>query len=300
MNMVRIRRVLAILFLLGGGLAANSEALSRDRPPANATIVVKHHFANYSLYEPPLNIANALPKPLPVVAYLHGAGLNDPAEYDRILSDMARAGYVVVFPRYSGDAAIIHRWFDDAVAKLFAALVDLHAGNVGYVEASVFDLALVGHSAGGMYSLKLATNFFLPHPKAIILHDAGGFGAFLPLGTPEPFNSNWLDNLSLSGNPPLFLLIGRQTLDWQFDEFLDGDSVSLGNSIMSGVWSRAWWRTGVTTNHKHAFVMDGGHNEVRGGPRYGPYASITINALDVTFRGVPWKRPRQEHWKPRC
>jgi len=274
----------AVVLLVFSAVLAVGRAEALDPPPTDGSRVVKEYYRDYALYQPPRNVAEDLPKPLPVVVYVHGSFDNNPDTYDAILSDMAEAGYVVVFPTYSKEPSEMHQWYQDLVLKTLFALGDIYTGNVGYVEASIFDLAIAGHSVGGMYSLKLATHPWIPDPKAVILHDAGGFGVYLPLSTPEPFNPYWLDSIRLADDTRLVVLMGMNTLQWQFEEHFDWDTVELGNSIMSGVWSRAWWLTGLPADHKHALLIEGRHLEIQGGRHYAAYRDATINALDAAFR----------------
>jgi pimeloyl-ACP methyl ester carboxylesterase len=299
------RKVMLLGLLFCGITSAAANAITSD-PFLNPYDVVKTPQTDYVLYEPPFWYVFWGGPVRPVAIYLHGALANDESKYERMLTDMAHAGFVVVFPRYDGWSG--NQWYEDAKTKTTAALEDLRGGRVGYLgqilgyPPDTSRWAVVGHSAGGMYSLKLANDAQssgLGSPTAVILHDAGGFGDIFPLLTPRqqrlyyyidghwdfpPEDPLWLDDLSqIPRNTLVVLLAAEYTWMCEVEEHFDGDGIELGNSAFSGVWSRAWHNTvNVDRSHKLGYVVPGGHNDVQNGSQesvYAAYREITINGL---------------------
>lgn len=288
-----------LLGLLFCSITSAANAITSD-PFLDPFDVVKTPQPEYALYEPPFWYAFWGGPVRPVVIYLHGAGANDETAYERMLTDMAHAGFVVVFPRYDGWSA--NQWYEDAKTKTTAALQDLRHGRVGYLAGilgyppDTSRWALVGHSAGGMYSLKLANDASsngLGPPTAVILHDAAGF-RFLPYLQPFPADLRWLDRLdNINRDTLLVVLAAEETWLDEVDEAFDGDNIGLGNSNAAGVWSRAWHKTTrIDPGRKHAYVVPGGHFSVLGEPSaaYDSYERLTVSALRSAFDGTDFDR----------
>jgi dienelactone hydrolase len=134
----------------------------------------EHAVASYWLYQP----MSPRPKQAPVVAYLHGWALDNPATYDGLLRHLARKGYVVIFPTYGqarGVSTKVHTEYENwAIEAIKSALLLL--GGPGYVPPRDGGIGLAGHSLGGRFAARIANRarlVGLPPVKAIIMHDQG-------------------------------------------------------------------------------------------------------------------------------
>jgi pimeloyl-ACP methyl ester carboxylesterase len=241
----------------------------------------------YLLYEPPYSMIFELDMVPPVVVYLHGApSLVDLEDYDPILTDLALSGCVVVMPFYGG---FPDNWYRDAANKTRQALDDIANRRVGSWHPPVSNLALVGHSMGGMFAVKMAHDAqrlqFPSRPRLVVLHDAAGW-VWQWLVNPEPGNTYWYDNLSgIHDQASLVLIAAQET--WKSDSMNWFQYWSMANG--SGVWSRAWHHTGILAG-KSAYLVPGDHFSVckpEDAAAYQAYRDITVNALRSKF-GLHW------------
>lgn len=250
---------------------------------ANATDVRSVVRGAYVLYEP-APWENFDRSTMPIVVYLHGAPwITDPAGYDRMLTEIAASGCVVVLPIYGErdptdpDFWRADEWYADALQTTNAALSDLAAHRAGWWSPPLRNLALVGHSLGGAFSLKMAADtncWLLPpsrkllaRPIQIVLHDAAGY-YFLPILHPDdPF---WIEDLrSIHDSTELVLIAARESALADLNK---------GDVNASGIWSRAWHRSGSLAS-KRAYLADGRHFDVYGDGDYQLYVDVTVAAL---------------------
>lgn len=260
--------------------------------------VLKTTRAGYALYEPPLAVVFekyfSSSQGLPVLVYLHGSYETNETRYDAFCRDVAEAGFVVVFPKF--DASLFSdkkSWYANAVRLTYEALIELkrlpsESGGVGYYHRNTAQIALAGHSAGGMFALKMAEEFSIlspltgiGRPRALILHDPGGF-AFG--GTAIMQNSTtWMDSLyTIPRDTELVILASAQVAAAESKEHSDRDAIVYGNSCFAGVWTRAWRKTNIEAARKNFFIVSGGHNAVSWDYWFqgGPYLNATVDVLD--------------------
>jgi hypothetical protein len=280
--------------------------LSAQSPP---TVVVTERDL-YILYEPALTTKfNA--KTMPLVVYLHGAPLFvEPDFYDRMLTDLAASGCSVVLPVWDavGDWSdtdwtdpdvLPTSWYGNAVERTRIALADIYNRRVGLWRPPLWNLALVGHSLGGTYALKMAdeandsslgAEFRLPvSPRLIVLHDAAGFNTLLAT-TPPPHGPEWFASLDGIRDDASLVVIG--SVDSVLAHIFANDINA------TGIWSRAWKRSGPLAS-KRSYLALGSHYDVYGPGDYGIYGSgdyalyrdVTIHALKAKFSGGPTADP---------
>lgn len=119
--------------------------------------------------------------PLPVVLFLHGWGGTLPATYGPWLDHLARAGNVVIYPRYQ----------DSVLTPPDQVLGNLIAGvrlALERVEEEPGSLVVAGHSAGGALAADyaaIARQAGLPAPRAILSMYPGRRLRGIALGIPE-------------------------------------------------------------------------------------------------------------------
>lgn len=266
---------------------------------------------DYVLYEPSL-AANFNRKSMPLVVYLHGAPwFIEHDRYDGMLYEIAAAGCVVVMPMY-GEKDIadpdfwrFDLWYADALTKTRRALRDIQYGGVSKWSPFQSNLALVGHSLGGVFALKMAKDtaaVALPTfrrlpalPRTLVLHDAAGYSS-LPFVFPD--DPEWIEDLRGIDDRTSLTLIA--SMDEVVRSFLQGDTNA------TAIWARAWHRSGVLSS-KRAYIAYGGHFDVYGIGDYDLYVEATVAALrpvyvqGVLFDPAPDQRfdgPMNEWFRP--
>jgi len=124
----------------------------------------------YILFEPD----EPRPESAPVVVYLHGWGATSPKAYGAWIDHIVRRGNVVVFPRYQKLITPMDRFTPNAARAIREALETLDGE--GHVNPRRDELALVGHSMGGVISANLAalaTEEKLPPVRAVFAVQPG-------------------------------------------------------------------------------------------------------------------------------
>ncbi|MEW6071612.1 MAG: alpha/beta fold hydrolase [Planctomycetota bacterium] len=118
--------------------------------------------------------AEPRPATAPVVVFLHGFGATSPRGYGAWIDHLARRGQVVLFPRYQTLFTPLEEFTANAAAGVRGALEAL-AGE-GRVHLRRRELALVGHSMGGVLAANLAAlapDLGLPAPRAVFAVEPG-------------------------------------------------------------------------------------------------------------------------------
>jgi acetyl esterase/lipase len=152
----------------------------REGPGAPATkhrdVVVRDHDGQgaakaFVTYEP----ASPRPASAPVVLFLHGFFDETPTKVDALLQQVARSGFIVVYPTY-GVPWLPGDWESNAAEAFAAALRELDG--LGHVHPDRERVSYVGHSIGGILALRLANRAHspseLPAPRTVVLLDAAG------------------------------------------------------------------------------------------------------------------------------
>ena len=115
------------------------------------------------------------PQAAPVVVFLHGWGAMNPGTYGRWIEHLARRGHIVIYPRYQvGWLTPGETVTDAAMVAVKAALALLD--EPGHVKPQVAQLAVVGHSMGGVLAANfaaLAKEKDLPVPRAVTVLQPG-------------------------------------------------------------------------------------------------------------------------------
>ena len=138
--------------------------------------VVEYDFAKkptgYWLFEP----ASPRPDSANVIVFNHGYGGYNPMIYGQWIRHLVRKGNIVIYPRYQRNIYFPRpKKFSKNVSRAIRdALVEMK--NEKHVQPITRNLAMVGHSYGGVISADLAVNFQkhnIPKPIAIMLCSPG-------------------------------------------------------------------------------------------------------------------------------
>jgi pimeloyl-ACP methyl ester carboxylesterase len=120
----------------------------------------------YWVYEPD----DPKPEKAEVVVFLHGWLAMNPRIYGAWIRHIVRRGHVVIVPRWQASILTDSKEFTpNALASLQDAFRQLASG--GHVRPASANMALVGHSAGGVIAANLAAIADaekLPHPVALM------------------------------------------------------------------------------------------------------------------------------------
>jgi acetyl esterase/lipase len=112
-----------------------------------------------------------VPRQAPIVAFLHGWGGIDPDYYGAWIEHIVRRGAIVIFPLYQDSPRSSPRGvLADALAGLKDGIARARSGELG-LTGDVSRFAMVGHSAGGLLALNLASiveREGLPRPRALM------------------------------------------------------------------------------------------------------------------------------------
>lgn len=138
--------------------------------------VIFHDYAEnpdgFWLFEP----ASPKPDSAHVVVFNHGYGAYNPMIYGLWIKHIVKKGNIVIFPRYQKNLWFPRpNKFSKNVSKAIRDALKLMETK-DFVKPITSELALVGHSYGGVVSADLAVNFKahkIPQPKAILLCSPG-------------------------------------------------------------------------------------------------------------------------------
>ena len=126
----------------------------------------------YWLFQP------AAPRPdsANVIVFNHGYGVMNPMIYGQWIRHLVRQGNIVIYPRYQKNLFVpFARKFPKNTAKAIRnALNEMREGD--YVKPIIENLAMVGHSYGGVISANLTINFEkydIPKPTVVMLCSPG-------------------------------------------------------------------------------------------------------------------------------
>jgi dienelactone hydrolase len=125
----------------------------------------------YWIFEP----ASPKPQSAPVIVFNHGWGATDPIFYQAWINHLVKKGNIVIYPKYQSSIFDSSDNFTkNAIFSVKDALKRLNTGD--HVRPQTDNLAIVGHSAGGLITINmasLATSEGLPAPKAIFCVEPG-------------------------------------------------------------------------------------------------------------------------------
>jgi len=138
--------------------------------------VVQYDFAatpdGFWLYEP----ASPRPDSANVIVFNHGYGGYNPMIYGKWIKHLVRKGNIVIYPRYQKNIySPSPKYFVNNVSQAIRdALKKMENSN--FIKPITRNLAMVGHSYGGVITANLAVNFEkhkIPKPVAILLCSPG-------------------------------------------------------------------------------------------------------------------------------
>ena len=125
----------------------------------------------YWVFEP----ASPRPDCAPIVVFNHGWSALNPIFYQAWIDHIVRKGNIVIYPRYQDSITTNSDEFTpNAIWSVKDAIKRLNT--TGHVKPEVDKFALVGHSAGGIISINiasLASDEGLPVPKAVFCVQPG-------------------------------------------------------------------------------------------------------------------------------
>lgn len=121
----------------------------------------------------------ATPQPVsaPVVIFNHGYSAYNPAVYGKWIEHLVKRGNIVIFPRYQIEVATLASQFTPNTVKSIKRAFDTLAANPTFTQPIQGQVAILGHSYGGVVSANLAHNwssYGIPKPKALLMACAGG------------------------------------------------------------------------------------------------------------------------------
>ncbi len=138
--------------------------------------IVQYDYASepdgFWLYEP------ALPRPdsAHLIVFVHGYGAYNPMVYGDWIKHLVRKGNIVIFPRYQKNlfSPSPSEFIPNTATAIKDALAIMDTSD--HVQAIVSDLAVIGHSYGGVISAGLGASFVengIPQPKVLMLCSPG-------------------------------------------------------------------------------------------------------------------------------
>lgn len=180
----------------------------------------------YWIYEP----SSPKPESAPVIVFNHGWAVMYPFFYEGWIEHLVKKGNIVIYPRYQESITTPNTEFTtNSIQATKEALKELQSG--GHVKPELDKFAIVGHSAGGLISINMATRAStegLPTPKAVFCVEPGRSGN----GTDK--RGMMLENLSnVPGETLLLTLAGdRDNITGDADAkriYLETDKISPEN-----------------------------------------------------------------------
>ncbi len=124
----------------------------------------------YWIFEP----ASPSPSSAPVIIFNHGWSAINPIFYRPWINHLVKRGNIVIYPRYQANIFDTSDFTDNAIYAVKDGLEQLEQGD--HVRPETENMALVGHSAGGLISINMAARALdedLPQPKAIFCVQPG-------------------------------------------------------------------------------------------------------------------------------
>jgi dienelactone hydrolase len=164
----------------------------------------------YWIFEPD----NPSPSSAPVIVFMHGWGATTPIFYQAWINHLVKKGNIVIYPRYQVDITTPSDNFTpNSIRAVKEALNELEKED--HVKPQLDKFAIVGHSAGGLISVNLASlaeSEGLPIPKAVFAVEPGKSRSSNDTVGPV------LENLSKINPNTLLLTIAGENDDWVGDQ----------------------------------------------------------------------------------
>lgn len=177
------KNILILLFISISTFLFSQKKIQPSQPesgPGSAIYfhdkVIQHDYAQtpdgFWLYEP----ASPRPDSANVIVFNHGYGGYNPMIYGKWIKHLVRKGNIVIFPRYQKNVYSPRpSQFSNNVSQAIRdALKRMESSD--FVQPITRNLAMVGHSYGGVITADLAINFEkhnIPKPVAILLCSPG-------------------------------------------------------------------------------------------------------------------------------
>ena len=125
----------------------------------------------YWIFEP----ASPKPDSAPIIVFNHGWAATNPIIYQAWINHLVKKGNIVIYPRYQNNIFDSSDNFtQNAIYSVRDALKQLQSGN--HVRPQIDNLAIVGHSVGGIISINMAARASsegIPIPKAVFSVEPG-------------------------------------------------------------------------------------------------------------------------------
>lgn len=156
------------------------------------------------------------PQPVsaPVIVFLHGWGATNPTFYQAWINHLVLKGNIVIYPRYQEDITTPSDNFTpNTIMVVKDALNQLETEN--YTEPQLDKFAIVGHSAGGLIGVNLASlaeSEGIPVPKAVFAVEPGKSRSSQDKVGPV------LENLTNISPSTLLLTLSGENDDWVGDQ----------------------------------------------------------------------------------
>ncbi len=164
----------------------------------------------YWIFEPDNPSATSAP----VIIFMHGWGATTPTFYQAWINHLVKKGNIVIYPRYQVDITTPSDNFTpNSIRAVKEALNELESGN--HVKPQLSNFAIVGHSAGGLISMNLASlaqSEGLPTPKAVFAVEPGKSRSSNDTVGPV------LENLTKISPNTLLLSLAGENDDWVGDQ----------------------------------------------------------------------------------
>ncbi len=112
-----------------------------------------------------------------LIIFVHGYGVNNPGPYGAWIEHLVRKGNIVVYPKYQINATLTlpSQFTPNTVTAILNSINELNT-NPNRTKPRLQNIALIGHSYGGVISSNLATeyqSYGIPKPKCFMLCEPG-------------------------------------------------------------------------------------------------------------------------------
>ncbi len=152
----------------GGNIYSNNGVLSTN----NTSLFSAD---GYWLFEPD----SPKPDSADLIVFNHGYGVFNPGPYAKWIEHLVKKGNIVIFPKYQlSDASLPSTYTPNAITGILDAINELNT-NPTRVKPRMRNLAMIGHSFGGVITANLVTNYAtynIPKPKCFMLCQPGTGG----------------------------------------------------------------------------------------------------------------------------
>ena len=165
--------IVCIFFITTSAAMATSAPAQPLEGPGGADYIHNKVISNnygydvlqYYLFEPD----SPKPDTAPLILFLHGCGITNPATYSAWIEHIVKKGNIVVFPIYQSILTSFKQFTANSIQAVSDSIEELKKEN--HVRPDLDKFAIVGHSIGGILTVNmaaLAVKASLPIPLAIM------------------------------------------------------------------------------------------------------------------------------------